>query len=87
MNPEIAGGWCRASARLEIGDQHPFALRACTIDDGALTDAWMPAEHRFDLTKLDTVTTQLDLMVNATQAFNRAVRVQPGEITRAVQPR
>jgi hypothetical protein len=87
MSSEIADGRCRVSALLEVGDQHPFALRAGAFHDGALTYAFMSAQHRFDLAELDTVTAQLDLMVNATKTFDRAVRSQPGKIARAVQVR
>ncbi|EAU64175.1 conserved hypothetical protein, partial [Stigmatella aurantiaca DW4/3-1] len=75
-------------SRDHIGHQELHSARGPSgmDDDHRLRDPCVGGEHRFDLTQLDPVAAQLDLVINAPEVLEVAVLAPPHQVSTPVQP-
>src|SRR6516225_9575273 len=71
----------------DIGDEALVTWNIFARHHYALHNAGMTVERRLDLAQLDTKTAQFDLMVDATEIFNVAVRQEARKIAGFVETR
>ncbi len=67
-------------------DEPGLAAGVARLDDGS-TDIRMIKQNMLDLLQLDPIAADLDLIVDAPHAFDRAVGAAPGEIAGPIQTR
>jgi hypothetical protein len=70
----------------EIGDQAHVAGAIFARQHQALLDRFNLLEHGLDFSRLDAVTTQLDLMIDAAEVFEHSILAPTDLITGAVEP-
>src|SRR6478609_7935126 len=83
---QLAGAAPAAGSCDDMGNQSDIAARFPTRLDDAGAHSRMVGKRVLDLLELDTVAADLDLMVGATEAFDRAVGAAAGEVAGPVQP-
>src|SRR5215471_15337171 len=72
--------------RYDVRDEPAASRTGIADDDSKLSDRWMPAQHRLDLSELDSKSTDLDLVVGAAQKLEVPVRLIADNVSGCVHP-
>src|SRR5262245_41441464 len=83
----VVGRWSLVVGRDDVGHQPLIAWYILAHERHARAHGRMLAQQRLDLAQLDSVATQLDLMVEPAQVLDRAVGQVAGQVAGPVQPR
>jgi hypothetical protein len=83
VRPEFAGLWNCATPGHQVSYE-ALALHGVTDHDHGLTDTRMAAQQVLDFAELDPKSSQLYLVVAATQILERAIGTVAGQIAGAV---
>src|ERR1044071_4238556 len=86
MVPQIRNRGRLRPSRDDVCDEMLFAWSILARYDSGLGDSVVLPEDDLDLTELDAETSDLDLMIDASQEFQVPARVPADQVTRSVAP-